>query len=254
MSKRVIASIGVVVVSIAADVTAVLASQGNSSPGTGTIVVQSFTFRSHGNPTTSEMAITETSASGRVQRTLQTASFAPGIESEEGPESISAYVTRDHTIYAMTESSIIALQERRDSHRVWLPLRLAGNATGTLGARYFKRLLDTDFYKVTAHTTIRGRPALKLVPERPHRHNVKLEFAGTAYVRPGTYAPIKEMITQPGGPTVTITWKRYEVLHATRANERLLSLTAQHPAARIDHSPAAFLRATAYLRMKHAHS
>ncbi len=88
--------------------------------------------------------------------------------------------------------------------------------------------------RVVGPTTINGRKAIKLVP---------IHGPGEYDVAPGNYYPIREVVHYPSGARVTTTWSEYRVMPATAANERLLSLTARHPGARVDRSRADFLAA-----------
>lgn len=92
--------------------------------------------------------------------------------------------------------------------------------------------------KIAGTTTIDGRKAIKPVP---------VHGRGEYDVTPGTHYPIREVVEDSPGSRLTFTWSEYRVLPATRANERLLSLAARHPGARIDHSRADFLVAWARL-------
>ncbi|MGH2868880.1 MAG: hypothetical protein ACRDNK_15140 [Solirubrobacteraceae bacterium] len=93
--------------------------------------------------------------------------------------------------------------------------------------------------KVLGPTVVDGRKAIKLVP---------IHGPGEYDVAPGTYYPIREILQDTPGSKVTTTWSEYRVVPATPANERLLSLPARHPGARIDRSRADFLAAYARLR------
>jgi hypothetical protein len=52
---------------------------------------------------------------------------------------------------------------------------------------------------------------------------------------------------EPGHHTITTTYNEYRLLPATPANQRLLSVAARHPGARIDHNPADYQAAQARL-------
>ena len=67
------------------------------------------------------------------------------------------------------------------------------------------------------------------------------------YVEPVTYDPIKTIIQNPGGGMITTTFSQYQVLPDTPANQRLLSLRARHPGARIDNRHADYLAAETQL-------
>ncbi|MDQ6807679.1 MAG: hypothetical protein M3065_22635 [Actinomycetota bacterium] len=88
--------------------------------------------------------------------------------------------------------------------------------------------------KVVGRTTVDGRRAIKLVP---------VHGSGEYDVAPGTFYPIREVVRYPSGAGVITTWSEYRVIPAIPANERLLSLAARHPGARVDHSRADFLAA-----------
>jgi hypothetical protein len=68
----------------------------------------------------------------------------------------------------------------------------------------------------------------------------------TYLVESGTYAPI-ELRTRGDGGEVTLTFRTYEELPRTAANERLLSLTAQHPTAQVNRDPADYRAAESRL-------
>jgi hypothetical protein len=116
----------------------------------------------------------------------------------------------------------------------------------------FERQLRAGQYRLAGRTTIDGRAALRLVQTRttvlalPNNAG-SLESHDTAYVAPGTYNPIEEIIssTLPDLRTTVVNrWQSYKVLPATPANQRLLSLTARHPTARVIDNARAYLRAT----------
>ena len=88
-------------------------------------------------------------------------------------------------------------------------------------------------------TTIDGRRAIKLTSVRGQS---RYEYD----VAPGTYYPVKQVFRVPG-ITVTTIYNEYRVLPATPANQRLLSLAARHPGARIDRNPADYQAAQARL-------
>jgi hypothetical protein len=87
------------------------------------------------------------------------------------------------------------------------------------------------------HVSLGSRDAVRLVSEN----------AGLTYlVDADTYFPI-ELRTKGDGGSVTMRFEVYEQLDATVANRALLSLTAQHPGARVDTDPAHFRAAQARL-------
>jgi len=95
--------------------------------------------------------------------------------------------------------------------------------------------LKAGKFKVSGTTTTDGRPAIKLVGIRG---NPIKEYD----VAPGTYAPIREVVRQPGNLTI-VTYSEYRVLPATPANARLLNLALRHPNARVDRNHADYLAA-----------
>jgi hypothetical protein len=87
------------------------------------------------------------------------------------------------------------------------------------------------------HVSVGSRDALRLVSED----------AGLTYlIDADTYFPI-ELRTEGDGGSVTLRFPVYEELDATAANRELLSLTAQHPDAKVDTDPAHFDAAQARL-------
>jgi hypothetical protein len=100
--------------------------------------------------------------------------------------------------------------------------------------------------KVIGLTTVDGRPAIELAGPKFNLH-VRGNGGGDAGVRvwvdPKTYIPIKEVVDRPPLFEDTQTWIEYKTLPVTPANERLLSLTARHPHARIDRSHKDYLKA-----------
>ena len=63
------------------------------------------------------------------------------------------------------------------------------------------------------------------------------------WVDPKTYVPIKEVVDRRPLFEETQTWIEYKTLPITPANERLLSLIARHPHARIDRNHKDYLKA-----------
>jgi hypothetical protein len=92
--------------------------------------------------------------------------------------------------------------------------------------------------KVVGPITIDGRKAIKLAAI----HGID-EYD----VAPGTYYPIRQVLSYGRAIKVTTTYSEYRVLPATLANQRLLSLAARHPGARVDDSPADYRAAQARL-------
>jgi hypothetical protein len=86
---------------------------------------------------------------------------------------------------------------------------------------------------LVGHATIGGRDTLELRSQDGHI---------TYYVDASTYAPVQLDTTGTDGGT-SLRFTTYEVLPADDANQALLSLTAQHPSATVDHSQADYLAA-----------
>ena len=112
-----------------------------------------------------------------------------------------------------------------------------------------RALLRAHRLRVNGPATIDGHRAIKLssgafTTRRPDQAvDSGLEF----YVDPRTYRPIIEIVSRPPLFYSRQTFTEYETLPITPANERLLSLTARHPHARIDRNPADYQRAAALL-------
>ena len=96
--------------------------------------------------------------------------------------------------------------------------------------------LKSPSTKVIGHVTVDGRDALKIV----------VSSHVTYLVDPQTYDPI-EWITRGTSGGVVLRFPAYELLQPTADNLKLLSLTAQHPGARLDTNPADYNSATSRL-------
>jgi hypothetical protein len=81
---------------------------------------------------------------------------------------------------------------------------------------------------VAGTSTIHGVPAYKLTV---HGESGGLVPGSTAYVAQSSYRPLVIDYNARGGETVT--YEAFEYLPATAANLRLVSLSAQHPGARV---------------------
>lgn len=231
-----------------------------------------------------DLAVTETAAgSGRQNElVLQQPGFVPGVEIGYRNGNNELYDPIDHTVYVASNygSDITrgagagTYVYRLPDPRRPLPRQPSGppNATLTLTAQQARALRDgtadvgwaqtpkgarmrvtAPFHvpsasaearaqlgrlEVVGPTTVDGRKAIKLVP---------IHGAGEYDVQPGTYYPIREIVVSPGS-IVTTTWSQYRVLPITSANERLLSLAARHPGARVVSGGAPF-RAAFYGRL-----
>jgi len=87
-------------------------------------------------------------------------------------------------------------------------------------------------------TIVDGRPALELAGTT----NGARSGAAHIYLDPTTHLPFEE-VDKPGTARQQVIHVRLRKLPITRATERLLSLRALHPTARIDRSQADYLRA-----------
>lgn len=239
----------------------------------GTIVVERVAIgaatRSGGERTTSRFAITvitETSANGTQQRSFTTGSTGrPGFQQTTAGNTLKLYDPLDHTIYVTT----MAAQQRAlvRQLRATAPAgaqvgvgRMQITDTGTSSSAGFvpgsssvlEQELRAHQYRIVGRARIGGRPVLKLAQVHataiPIPHNAG-EYAslGTAYVEPGTYYPVEQIVrtTLPGARIAVVErWHGYRVLPATPANRRLLSLVARHPGARIVDNAMAYLHAS----------
>lgn len=98
--------------------------------------------------------------------------------------------------------------------------------------------LQAHQLKLVGTTTVNGRDAIELTTA---------DGTGHYDVAPGTYYPIRTVVKNPGGGSITTNFSEYQVLPDTPANQQLLSLTARHPGARIDNSHADYVAAETQL-------
>jgi hypothetical protein len=99
--------------------------------------------------------------------------------------------------------------------------------------------------RVVARVKIDGHPALKLAQAwymTDLGADGEVGGYGTMYATPKSYEPVRDVLPN-GDDAVTNNWLSYRVLPATRANLKLVSLTALHPGARVSHSASSFLQA-----------
>jgi len=117
-----------------------------------------------------------------------------------------------------------------------LKIRNPGNAPGY--AQTIHDEIKSHMLHYAGRTTIDGRAALELAG------STNGERSGDAhiYLDPATHLPFEE-IDQPGTRQQQVIHVHLRRLPITRANERLVSLHALHPTARIDHSHRDYLRA-----------
>ena len=107
-------------------------------------------------------------------------------------------------------------------------------------------MLKSHDIRVVGLTTINGRCAIELGGPKFNLRRRATEAATPAcevWVDPNTYVPIKEVVDRPPLFEETQTWIEYKTLPITPANERLLSLIARHPYARIDRNHNDYLNA-----------
>jgi hypothetical protein len=106
-------------------------------------------------------------------------------------------------------------------------------------------MLKSHGIKVIGLMSIDGRRAIELAGPR---FNPRLPDNGggdagvEAWVDPKTYLPIKEVNDRLPLFEDIQTWTEYKILPITRANERLLSLTARHPHAHVDRNHYDYLK------------
>lgn len=114
-------------------------------------------------------------------------------------------------------------------------LKIAAILRNPVETAAIRAQLKAGKFKVSGAITIDGRQAIKLTGIRG---NPIREYD----VAPGTYAPIREVVRQPGNVTI-VTYSEYRVLPDTPANARLLNLALRHPNARVDRNHADYLAA-----------
>ncbi len=108
-----------------------------------------------------------------------------------------------------------------------------------------RHLLRTHRLTVDGLTTVDGRQAIKLtsVTFKAARPSQITDSGLEYYVDPRTYRPIVEIVSRPPLFRDSKTFTQYQTLPINAANERLLSLTARHPDARVDRNPSDYRRA-----------
>lgn len=112
-------------------------------------------------------------------------------------------------------------------------------------AASIRDLLRRHALKVAGTTTVAGRATIKLVGPKFNlrRGNRSGDDGVTYFVDPHTYTPVKLVVDRPPLFKDIQTWTEYRTLPRTPTNERLLSLAARHPSARIDHNRRDYFRA-----------
>jgi hypothetical protein len=244
------ALVPIAVVAAAVLVLALLISGGR----TGTIVVQRFVepvSRTNGPQVRIAFTtITETSADGATTRFLLEDSLAKDYGSVIAGNTMERYIPVDRTVYVMSadsyERAYAAYLARRfrGKHVRAAPLfSYTGSWLAPGRESFFKAQLGLHNYRLAGRTTIDGRSALKLIPMHNSiafaTHTRAQMILQPAYVSPGSYDPIEEV----SNGSERYVWTEYRVLPATAANQRLLSLTAEHPRAHISYSATAYIRA-----------
>jgi hypothetical protein len=212
-------------------------------------------------------AIEETSADGTLQRSFTSNSVTRlGYQEVSAGDTIQLYDPADNTVYATTQQAQqratlaqIRSTAPKGSHvsvgtvhfsSVSYPSAPDQYAPGLISS--FERQLRAGQYRLAGRTTIDGRAALRLVQTRATllplaTQSGRFQSRDTAYVAPGSYDPIEGIVraTLPGLRTTVVNrWQGYRVLPVTPANQRLLSLTARHPNARVIDNARAYLRAS----------
>ena len=131
------------------------------------------------------------------------------------------------------------------AQRRWV-LSLAPVAHYPTATQVFRSLLESHDIRVVGLTTVDGRAAIKLAGPRLDR---RLPSDGGAnagvevWVEQKTSVPIKEVNDRlPLFETIE-TWIEYKTLPITTVDERLVSLVARHPHARVDRDRNDYLRA-----------
>ena len=240
---------------------------GKTQPGR--IVVQRITLgsttsrrgKSFRQRTVSLTAITEVSAGGHEQRSFTSNSITnPGFQQASAGTTLQLYDPRDNTVYVTTErDELRAAMAPFETH----PLKgttsrggvgklqsISASSVGYLpgtSSPYDQWLRESD-YRVAGHTTIDGLAAIRLVQPLPAAvGSGDFQSRVTVYLAAGSHDPIEtvDRVKLPGMHVASVErWQTYRVLRATAANQRLLSLTARHPQARVVASATAYLRAS----------
>jgi hypothetical protein len=222
----------------------------------GTIVIQEEDFKvwstigAPRNPVLGRggTTITETSANGAEELVFSATRGAPGFQAVSAGDARQLYDPTNRTIYETTLKALKRLVLKRYGPDTGTKYTISFDPSIAPGrTSVFERELRRGLYKLDGHVTVNGRQALKLVPAHEtvvlmDPKNGTHQFLGTVYVTPNGYAPIKEVLSRHHRTQVT-NWSLYEVLPDTKANHRLVSLTARHPHARIVYGAAAYVNA-----------
>ena len=113
----------------------------------------------------------------------------------------------------------------------------------------FRSQLRSRQLRIVGLRTVDGRPALELASRhvlevygKSNRH-VRIVQGIKIWVNPKTYAPVKEVSYTGKSVTGDSTWLEYKTLPITPANNRLVSLTALYPHARVDRKYEDYIKA-----------
>ena len=113
-------------------------------------------------------------------------------------------------------------------------------------AQAVRDMLKSHGIRVIGVTTVDGRRAIELAGPKFNQHlpeNGGGDAGVQVWVDPKTFVPIKEVVDRRPLFEDTQTWIEYKTLPITHANERLLSLIARHPHARIDRNHKDYVKA-----------
>jgi len=155
------------------------------------------------------------------------------LETVSGYRSTQIYDSSTDTIYTSSPSKVVLATLTQYGFAVGgSDCLLAGQAC---------KLLQSGDLAVSGRATVNGRDALRLVSS-----DGQTEFD----VDPQTYHPI-EFRTSNAGVPETVSFEVFEELPPSHSNEALVSLTAQHPTARVDANAADFAAAVARLGGQH---
>ena len=126
---------------------------------------------------------------------------------------------------------------------VKLTVAPANHFTGDIAS--IRGRLRTHRLTVDGLTTISGHPAIKLtsISDKAARPDQVTDSGLEFYVDPRTYRPIKEIVSRPPLFRDSETFTEYQTVPINPINERLLSLTARHPSARVDRNASDYRRA-----------
>ena len=237
---------------------------------TGTIVIERTSIsafstengRTEHAPPSYFTEITEAAADGTEQRTFIADSLSrPGFQQLSGGRMMQLYDPLNNTVF---ETTLSAWKRAVDAE---MGIRTSGTGSSvrqvsahfySLGSEFGpgresipQQQLRAHQSRISGRTTIDGRPALELIqhqqnPLPSHGGSTEEPFVSIEYVEPGTYDPIEEITKSTFAgikQTVIDRWASYTVLPADSKTQRLVSLTARHPGARIVISARGYVQA-----------